>query len=61
MRKVCSTNWKGVLHIAYWWEGGKKGLIGKPSLLWVDNIKDILKERNVAVSTGFNWLRIGTI
>jgi hypothetical protein len=43
MGRACNTNLGG-LHALYWWESQKgRRLLGRPGLMWVDNIKIYLR------------------
>jgi hypothetical protein len=39
-----SHEWRGRMHIGYWWESQKEKPLGKPRCRWVDNIKMGLRE-----------------
>jgi hypothetical protein len=43
MGRACSTNGAKEMHIEYLWESQKRQ-IGRPRLMWVDNIKMDLRE-----------------
>jgi hypothetical protein len=61
MGRSCSTygEKRGIYRVLVGKPGGRKSL-GKPWIIWEDNIKTDLQEMRWGAWTGLVWLRIGT-